>query len=704
MDSAKEESKEQRIDKVFNVILELASGNLEARGEPTGLNDKIDGAIVRLNMLGEELLTRREERKKTQESLRRNEERWSSFMKSATDSFSLWDSDLNLIELNQVGENLFGSKRENIIGKSMPELSHDVIKSGRYEKYQQVIKTGKPLLIEDCLLHPTKGELYLSVKSFKVGDGLGLVVTNITRRKKMEEALRESGRKFREIFEEVRDVILTLDMTGKIVDINNRIEEIYGWKKEEVMGKRFWETPFFLPENVLPFISIFLDFLKTGRLMNMMELSVRDKWKKIRHVEGRATLLNRDGKPWRLLSMVRDITERKESKKEKQNLEMQLIQAQKMKAIGQLAAGIAHEFNNALTPVVGNAELIEMEIEMGKSFYSSKIGEYCDAILQGAFRAADIAQKLLGFARQGKFNQKDIDINSVVSGATKLLAQGFSSITAFEVKCNLLAKKYINADAAQVHQIINNLALNARDSMSEGGAIVITTEDVTIDNPIVGRFDTIPPGKYVRLSVRDEGKGISEEIMNKIFDPFFTINQKDRGAGLGLAVVWGIVRNHNAFIELKTKKDKGTVFKVYFSAVDRKEEAVRIIKKPVVSAGKGRILIVDDEEYIRMVAERYLNLQGYETMTASNGMEGLEAYDQGNYDLVLADLIMAPINGIQMFHKIKNKNPDAKVLIMSGFQDDEQIGELLKQGALGFIPKPFDLHKLGEIINTALAE
>lgn len=581
MDTTKKESKEQRIDKIFNIILELASGNLEVRGEPTGVDDELDAVIVGLNMLGEELLARCEEWKKSQESLR------------------------------------------------------------------------------------------------------------------------ESEKKFREIFEGVRDVILTLDMTGKIVDINNRVEEIYGWKREEVVGKRFWETPFFLPGNVRLFVGVFLDFLKTGKIVKMMELTVRDKNDKIRHIEGSAFLLKKDGKPWRLLSIVRDITDRKESEKEKQNLEMQLMQAQKMKAIGQLSAGIAHELNNALTPVLGNAELIEIEME--KNFYSSKIAEYCNAILQSSLRAKDITQKLLGFTRQGKFNPKDIDINSVVSSATKLLAQGLSSTTKYEVKCNLPAEKFINAHATQVHQIINNLTLNARDSMPGGGTITVATEDVIIDDPIVGRFSTIPPGKYVKLSVKDEGTGISEEIMSKIFDPFFTTKQRDRGSGLGLAVVWGIVKNHGAFIDLKTEKCRGTVFKVYFPAVDRREETVRATKKPVISVGKGRILIVDDEEYIRKVAERFLNLQGYETLTASNGMEGFKAYREGDFDLVLADLIMSPVNGVQMYHKIKKIDPEAKIFIMSGFQDDEQIASLLEHGALGFISKPFDLYKLGEMINSALA-
>jgi len=580
INQARKENKEKRIEKIYNLIRELASGNLEARREPAGLNDELDGIIVGLNILGEELLARREEKKKIQESLGRSEER------------------------------------------------------------------------------------------------------------------------YREIFEGVRDVILTLDMTGKIVDINKRIEEIYGWKREEVVGKCFWETPFFLPGNVHSFISIFVDFLKTGKVIKMMEVTVRDKWDKKRYVEGSAFLLKKNGKPWRLLSIVRDITERKESERERQNLELQLMQAQKMQAMGQLAAGIAHEFNNALTPVMGNAELIE--IEMGKSFHVSKIGEYCNAIQQSALRARDIIQKIMGFTKQRKFKPGNIDLNIVVSDATKLLSQGFSSTTMFEVKCNLFARKNVNGDATQIHQVINNLALNARDSMPGGGAIVITTEDINLEDPIVGRFNTIPPGKYVRLSVSDEGTGIPGEIISKIFDPFFTKKHKDKGAGLGLAVVWGIVRNHNAYIDLKTEKDKGTVFKVYFPAVPRKKETIRITKKPVIKAGKGRILIVDDEEYIRKVAERYLNLQGYETKTASNGVEGIKAYNEGEFDLVIADLIMTPINGIQMFNEIRTLNPKARVIIMSGFQDDDQIGDLMKRGAMGFIPKPFDLQKLGEMINSAL--
>ncbi|MBI5359593.1 MAG: response regulator, partial [Planctomycetes bacterium] len=414
-----------------------------------------------------------------------------------------------------------------------------------------------------------------------------------------------------------------------------------------------------------------------------------------------ATLYASDGKTVvATIAQGQDITERKQAEEERRKLEQELFQAQKMETIGVFVGGIAHDFNNLLLAISGNAELIEMSMK-GGACSAGELNDSAKAIISASERAKNLIRQLLSFARKGKYNPVDIDLNRIVRESVSLLEKAISSTVQYGIVLELNAKKLINADATQIHQILQNLVINSRDSMPKGGTITVLTEDVLLQKEIIGRYNKIPVGKYVRFSVKDEGTGISDGIIGRIFDPFFSTKEPGKGTGLGLSVVYGIVKNHGCHIYLETEKGKGTVFSIYFPAVNvKKSKPAR--KKKASTKGKGRILIVDDEDNIRDLMHSFLTGLGYEVKTASSVDEGFEIYRNGGIDLTVTDLIMKGKNGPELFRIIKELNPKAKICIMSGYSDDETIHDLMKKGALAFVPKPISLSEFSRIVSSAI--
>ncbi len=386
---------------------------------------------------------------------------------------------------------------------------------------------------------------------------------------------------------------------------------------------------------------------------------------------------------------------------ERSRVSEQLIHKKKMEAIGHLVAGIAHEFNNVLTPIIGNAQLARISIE---DDYSPEAIELClEEILKCAFRARDTIKQLIGFTGQGKYNPVDLNLSNIIQESSNLLKHGFSSVTPCSVKCEPEAENFIHADRSQIVQVINNLTFNALESMPEGGQIRIKSWDVCFHETVSGKFNIIPEGEYVELVVSDDGTGILDEHLDSIFVPFFSTKKGSRLVGLGLAVVWNIVKNYNGYITVDTKVGEGTSLHIYFPAVKRTIDA---IKEVITGTGEAvkRILIVDDDDSVRRMASRYLKIKGYDTINASSGKEGLDIFKRGGIDLVLADLIMENMSGDEMCHEIKKVDPLAKIFIMSGYQKDVRVRDLLKSGAISFISKPFKLQDLGRIIKSALKD
>ena len=387
----------------------------------------------------------------------------------------------------------------------------------------------------------------------------------------------------------------------------------------------------------------------------------------------------------------------KQMEEEKKKLEEQLFQAQKMESIGRLAGGIAHDFNNILTSIKGYAELLKIQF----CEFNSKEKHAADVILKGVDRAANLTKQLLGFARGGKYNPVPLNVNNVieeiVSVSEKIFEKNISITYLFEEEINT-----VEADRHQLDQVFTNLIINAWDAMPKGGVLGFKTENVFLDEDFSFRFPEFQPGEYVKISVTDTGVGMADEIQKHIFEPFFTTKGEGKGTGLGLATVYGIVKSHNGHIAVYSEPGEGTTFSLYFPVSE--SEIVEIKKEFDIVKGEATILVVDDEESVRGMAEDMLDVLGYRVMTASDGREAVALYTEkkNEIDLVILDMIMPVMAGKDTYMELRKINPGIKVLLASGYSQNDKTREILDEGAIGFVQKPFGIQELSKTLSETL--
>lgn len=398
--------------------------------------------------------------------------------------------------------------------------------------------------------------------------------------------------------------------------------------------------------------------------------------------------LNWEGRP-ATLSLVTDITQEK-------RLEEQFQAAQKMDAIGTLAGGLAHNFNNLLTGIQGYISLVLFDLKPGDPHYAD-----LKAAEEQVKSGANLTHQLLGFARKGRYEVKPADLNSIVHQSAAMFERtqkGIRVHRSFET--NLWTAE---VDKGQIEQSLLNLFINAWQAMPGGGDLYLGTENVVLDLNYRKPFQ-VKPGRYVKISVRDTGKGIEKAIQQKIFDPFFTTKGMGRGNGLGLASVYGIVKNHGGYITVYSEVDHGAIFNLYFPA---SEKEVLPEKKSTggIQRGSETILLIDDEETIVEVVEKALKLTGYKVLVAGNGEEGLTIFqkNQEEISLVILDMIMPGMSGAKVFGQIKRINPEAKVILSSGYSLEGEASEIMAQGCNAFIQKPFGIMDLSQKIREVLA-
>lgn len=381
-------------------------------------------------------------------------------------------------------------------------------------------------------------------------------------------------------------------------------------------------------------------------------------------------------------------------------LEIQLAQAQKMEALASLSGGIAHDFNNILHCILGHTELALFEKSRDHPDYG--ILKQIQAIVM---KGRDLAQQLLVFGSKMHHQPVLMNINSAILEVERLLDRTMPQM--IKIQRDLEDNLYcINADTGQCEQILLNLCLNAIDAMPEGGRLILKTENLILkkEHLALVRLD-IPPGIYVRLTVADTGAGMPPETLKRIFEPFFTTKEKGRGTGLGLSVVYSIVNNHNGYIDCESKDLEGTKFQIYFPALDIKEtEQEKEGNENAICTYKGKesILFVEDEIDILELGKKFLQKSGYSVLTAQNGEEGLQRYNRQNVDLVVMDVGMPGMGGIEFLKTLQSINPDAKVLIISGYSAKSRTIEALRLGSESFLAKPFKREELLKRVRTVL--
>ena len=518
-------------------------------------------------------------------------------------------------------------------------------------------------------------------KDALVFDGIML---NITERKHAEEMSRQSEEKFHKIFMTTPDCIaITRMKDGLILDANEGHERILGWKHSEVVGKRsslennFWDDP--ADRDAM------IKELKAGRDVLHREFQFRRRDGSLRTGIYSARPIVIDGEAC-LIFVLHDITDQRQ-------LEQQLIQSRKMESIGTLAGGIAHDFNNLLMGIQGHASLMMLDLDPSHPHHA-RLKHIEEQVKSGA----DLTKQLLGFARGGRYAVRPTDMNDIVKKTSEMFGRTKKEIT--------IHRKFredlwtVEVDRTQMEQVFMNLYVNAWHAMPSGGEIFLETGNLPVHDE--GQL-SIAPGKYVKITVSDTGTGMDAQTRERIFEPFFTTKGMGRGTGLGLATVYGIIKGHGGLIDVTSIPGQGTTFDIYLPATEKAVVSEEAVKKDVLR-GTETILLVDDEAMVLDVAKGMLEFLGYRVHCAGSGQEAVAVYTikKNEIDLVILDMILPGISGGETFDHLREINPQAKVLLSSGYSIDGNAREILERGCDGFLQKPFQIEQLAREVRAIL--
>jgi PAS domain S-box-containing protein len=511
----------------------------------------------------------------------------------------------------------------------------------------------------------------------------------VLERRRSELALRESEEKYRLLVDNANDAIFIIQ-DGKVTFPNPKARQLSKDLELDIDRSPFFE--YIHEEDKKNVLEWYKKRLKNNDVPNTCSFKLVNRDNRELWVELNAVLIYWE-KKIAALNFLRDITAQK-------TLEAQFQQSQRMESVGTLAGGIAHDFNNLLMGIQGNASVMLLEIKPENAMY-----ENVKSIERCVKSGAHLTKQLLGFARGGKYVVKPTYLNEVMNRTSNIFGR-----TRKQINIHRRYRKSIwtvNVDVGQIEQVFLNLYVNAWQAMPDGGDLYLETDNVVLDDKYVrSKPFNVKPGNYVKISVTDTGVGMSKKIQQRIFEPFFTTKDVGKGTGLGLASVYGIVKNHGGIINCYSEKDMGTTFNIYLPA--HKEVAVEE-REPVEETLKGSetILLVDDEKVIIRAGKQMIESLGYDVLAAKSGEEALKIYErsQDRIDLVILDMVMPYLSGSEVFDRMKEVNPDVKVLLASGYSLNGQAEDIISRGCNGFIQKPFDTVKLSrkirEIIDTA---
>ncbi|MEI6781926.1 MAG: PAS domain S-box protein [Verrucomicrobiota bacterium] len=518
-----------------------------------------------------------------------------------------------------------------------------------------------------------------------------------------EGRFRASEQRFRDLFEGSPDAIFVEDLAGIVLDVNPAGCRLHGFTPEEMRGKHVLEL---VPPESRAEVTRGFKALTQGKLERFEGASWTKDGRAV-PVEVRASLIDYAGKPAALLH-VRDITERKlaeaalrESEAAQRRLEEQLRQSQKMEAIGQLAGGVAHDFNNIITVIHGYAALLSANATL-----TGVAARSAEEIVRAAGRASTLTRQLLAFSRRQVMQPRRLDMNHVVSNVTKMLGRLLGGHIVLQVS-SFRMPALVEADAGMIEQVLVNLAVNARDAMPKGGTlgIRISVREVHV-NPL-NELAEARDGRFVCLAVSDEGCGIPQEHLSRIFEPFFTTKEIGKGTGLGLATVHGIVKQHQGWIEVESQLDKGTTFHVFLPGANTTPEPAESSPPPdpALRGGTETILLVEDDAPVREFVGNLLASHGYNVVQAQCGPEALEVWEQcrGQVDLLMTDLMMPyRLNGRELAEKLWAQRPGLKVLFTSGYNTELVDKDFILRPGINFLPKPYHPRKLALAVRACL--
>jgi len=512
-----------------------------------------------------------------------------------------------------------------------------------------------------------------------------------------EKKVRESRKKYESILKNIEEGYLEVDTNGNILFFNDPLCELLGYSRDRLLQMNV--ADFTDPTCREHFFEALKKAAETVQSVYVSDHRVFTSDQKQRVLDlSVGPILNCQNEPVGTRIVARDISERIEAEQQRLNLEKELEQAQRLKAVGTLAGGVAHDFNNILMGIQGNVSLMLLDSKQDHPFYDRiKNIEHC------VETAAGVTKRLLGFARGGKYDIRSINLNEIITHTSKIFGRTRKEI---EMHYRLASDLWtIKADQSQIEQVLLNIYINAWQAMPNGGVLTIETENIVLhDRDMVKEIDGAP-GKYIKCTVTDTGTGMDEETKSRIFEPFFTTKKLGSGSGLGLASVFGIIENHDGSITVESTVGRGTAFSFILPTCGDTGEMPTKIKYPEPGTihGKETILLIDDENLILDTSRLMLQKLGYTALTASSGQEGIALYREHNrqIDLVILDMIMPGLSGEKTFDRLKKENPEIKVLLSTGYSMNRQASRMLKAGCIGIIHKPYNLKELARKIADA---
>ncbi|HEY9205345.1 MAG TPA: PAS domain S-box protein [Candidatus Methanoperedens sp.] len=683
-------------------------------------------------------------KKQAEEALRESEEKFRSIVEQSADGIVLTDEQGIIIEWNRGEERIIGLKRAEAVGRPLWDVQSGVATEEKKTKaaYEQLkvkmlelLRTGQSpwlnQLWETEIHRPDGTRRAVQVLTFLIKTGKGFKAGSISRditerkridemlrkaydelesrvkertaklenanrtlqaeiieRERVEHALRESEDKYKTIFETTGTAILIIEESTLISLVNTEFEKLTGYSKEEVEGKRSW-TEFVVKDDLKRMLQHHHD----RRIDPKM---VPDKYE--------FRLINRSGEVRDIFLSIAMIPGTKKSTAsllditEKNKLEEQFLRAQRMESIGTLASGIAHDINNVLLPILLSLDLLK------ERFTDVESQKLINILERSVKRGASLIKQVQSFGRGIKGERIALQAGHLISEIRQIVQETFPR--SIEIRTDIPKDLWIvSGDATQLHQVMMNLCVNARDAMPDGGTLGISAENLLIDENFARINIEARVGPYISITVSDTGTGIAQEIRGRIFEPFFTTKEPGKGTGLGLSTALGIVKSHGGFINVYSEIGNGTAFKVYLPAITTIETLKAEDRQPELSAGHGElILVVDDEPQILEITRAILEKSGYRVITARNGAEALALYNQNSYDvkIILMDMMMPVMDGPMSIRELHKANPEVRIIAVSGLTEKDKLEKFEETRAHAFLNKPYTTEKLLKTIQEII--
>jgi len=643
------------------------------------------------------------------EALRESERRFRTVFEAAPLGIAIADRRGYFLEANDAFLRMLGYDRNEITQFTFVDITYPEDRPQTQRLSQKAI-TGKKghYVVEKRYLKKDGGSIWVIVRATAVKDSAGKLkywlglMEDLSEHKRASQALQESAEelraseeKYRRILEGIDEGYFEVDLKGNFTFFNNAVCKIFGYAPAELMTMN--NRDYTSPQTAKRMFQVFNKVYRTGRPAKVLNYEIIPKEGGNKVLEVSAALIRDSGhNPIGFRGLIRDVTERLQTEKEKEQLAGQIQQAQKMEAIGTLAGGVAHDFNNLLMGFQGNLSMMLADMAPSHPHY-----DYLKNMETYVKRGSQLTRQIMGFARGGKYEVKPTNLNDLVEKSSEMFGRAKREIA---IHRNFHRDLWtVAVDRGQIEQVLLNLFVNAWQAMPGGGDLFIETANMLFEEGDTRRPYTIKAGKYVMITVTDTGIGMDAATQARIFEPFFTTKEIGRGTGLGLASAYGIIKNHGGYISVSSEKGHGAAFKIFLPITDKEITEETPVKERTL-VGRETILFVDDEKMVADIGREMLEKLGYCVLLAESGEDALTIFEEHHdrIDLVILDMIMPDMGGSETFDRLRTMAPDIKVLLSSGYSLDGQASHIMERGCNGFIQKPFNMKKISMKIREIL--